>query len=190
VAFTFDAAALRTFTPQVYTTLGAACERLLPRDQDPGAIDLGVPAYIDQALTSPELAQIRTLLQRALPDLDEKARQRHGGKGFHEIATDDQDALLSELQQGKDHAFDMLLTLTLEGAFGDPKYGGNVGKRGFAMIGFTPDPPMKKASPSPSSSAAPHEHAAAGSASAPASASASARAPASASASTHTHDPK
>jgi gluconate 2-dehydrogenase gamma chain len=134
------------------TTLGAVCERLLPRDQDPGALDLGVPAYIDQALAAPEVAHIRDLLKRVLPALDQKARARHGGKAFHELAAAEQDAILTEMQQSGDRAFDVLMTLTLEGAFSDPRYGGNVGKKGFAMIGFTPDPPIKKLVPSPSPS--------------------------------------
>jgi gluconate 2-dehydrogenase gamma chain len=127
------------------TTLGAVCERLLPRDQDPGAIDLGVPAYIDQALAAPEVAHIRNfLLKRALPAIDQKAKERHSGKAFHELGAYAQDAILTEMQQSGDRAFDVLMTLTLEGAFSDPKYGGNVGSKGFAMIGFTPGPPMKK----------------------------------------------
>src|SRR5689334_6843968 len=58
-----DAAAppLQSFTPDELRTLSAACERLLPRDQDPGALDLGVPGYIDRALAAKDLAVWREL---------------------------------------------------------------------------------------------------------------------------------
>src|SRR5689334_7683601 len=59
-----------TFTPPELATVAAVCERLLPRDADPGAIDLGVPGYIDRMLASPDLASIRKLIVRTLPLLD------------------------------------------------------------------------------------------------------------------------
>jgi len=36
------------------------------------------------------------------------------------------------------------MALTFEGAFGDPKYGGNRDKKGYAMVGSEPGPPMQK----------------------------------------------
>lgn len=142
VAASPDAAAgLVTFAPAQFATLRAACERLLPRDEDPGALDLGVPEYIDRAMAEPELARWRDLLTKLLPVLDRQAKKRFGGKLFHEAAPDEQDLLLAAWQRGatgERHFFDALLSFTFEGAFGDPKHGGNRGGRGFAMIGFTP----------------------------------------------------
>jgi len=137
----------RTFTAASFATLSAVCERLLPRDEDPGAIDLGVPTYIDGMLASPELASVRELLLRVLPVLDRESAKRYGGKTFPQATPAEQDVIIDSWQHGRDgsqHFFDVILSLTLEGAFGDPKYGGNVGGRGFAMIGFTPDAPLKK----------------------------------------------
>ncbi len=142
------APALQTFTAATFATLSAVCERLLPRDEDPGAIALGVPGYIDQALVSPDLVSSREMLLRVMPILDKESRKRFGGKAFHEAAPAEQDTILSAWQHGRDgsqHFFDVILSLTLEGAFGDPKHGGNLGGRGFAMIGFTPDVPFSKA---------------------------------------------
>jgi gluconate 2-dehydrogenase gamma chain len=142
------APALQTFTVATFATLSAVCERLLPRDEDPGAIDLGVPGYIDGALASPDLVSSRELLLRVLPILDKESRKRFGGKKFHEAAAAEQDTVIGAWQHGRDgsqHFFDVILSLTLEGAFGDPKHGGNLGGRGFAMIGFTPDLPLSKA---------------------------------------------
>ena len=71
-------------------------------------------------------------------------------RAFHEASTEDQDSLLESWQHshgGSQHFFDVVLALTLEGAFGDPKYGGNAGGRGFDMIGYTPGPPLMKMAP-------------------------------------------
>jgi gluconate 2-dehydrogenase gamma chain len=140
----------KTFTAASFATLSAVCERLLPRDQDPGAIDLGVPRYIDGAVASSELTSVREMLLKVMPLLDKDAGKRFGGKAFHEAATDEQDTVLDAWRHGKEgsqHFFDVILSLTMEGAFGDPKYGGNVGGKGFDMIGFRPDPPLKKTTP-------------------------------------------
>src|SRR5258708_31102 len=48
-------AKLKTFTAEQFMTVGAACERILPADEDPGANDLGVPFYIDSQLADPNL---------------------------------------------------------------------------------------------------------------------------------------
>jgi gluconate 2-dehydrogenase gamma chain len=141
--------ALVTFTAASFATLSAICERLLPRDADPGAIDLGVPVYIDRALATPDLASVREVILRVLPLVDRQARTRFGGKGFDEVTAEQQDEILGLWEKGHDggqHFFPAILSLTMEGAFGDPKYGGNVGGHGFAMIGFTPDPPLHKMS--------------------------------------------
>ncbi|HEV3048730.1 MAG TPA: gluconate 2-dehydrogenase subunit 3 family protein, partial [Longimicrobium sp.] len=49
-----------TFTGLELATMAAACERILPRDEDPGARDAHVPAYIDRMLQTPELKQMKT----------------------------------------------------------------------------------------------------------------------------------
>jgi gluconate 2-dehydrogenase gamma chain len=141
--------ALLTFNAATFATLSAICERILPRDEDPGATDLGVPTYIDHALATPDLASIREVVLRVLPLVDRQARTRFDGKGFHETTPEQQDEILSLWEKGHDggqHFFPAILSLTMEGAFGDPKYGGNVGGRGFDMIGFRPDPPLHKMS--------------------------------------------
>ena len=144
-----DAAApsLVTFSSESYATLSAACERILPRDEDPGAIDLGVPRYIDRMVATPELASVRALLMRVLPLLDRESKKRFGGKAFHEASPPEQDEVLTLWERGHDGPqpfFPVLLSLTLEGAFGDPKYGGNIGGRGYAMVAGTAVPsPMK-----------------------------------------------
>ena len=136
--------ALRYLTPQQFLTAGAAAERLLPRDADPGALDLGVPEYIDRALANDELDSWLQPFLRGLEVIDQDAMQRHK-KVFIHLAAAQQDEILKAWQTGEPgerHFFEMLLSLTFEGAFGDPTYGGNKEGKGFAMVGFYPPHPM------------------------------------------------
>ncbi|MHB8416491.1 MAG: gluconate 2-dehydrogenase subunit 3 family protein [Myxococcales bacterium] len=130
----------QTFTDAEYETMSAAVERILPRDQDPGAIDLGVPVYIDRMLTSPELHEMHDVVLGGLTALERRAEVSHHQR-FAALDPKDQDALLAEFRNapdgsGKQHFFEALFTLTLEGAFGDPSYGGNKDRKGWALVGF------------------------------------------------------
>ncbi len=135
--------ALKTFTPEQFETVCAACERILPRDEDPGANDLGVPFYVDAQLADPDLDEWKRPFMGGLAVLDRQARKQFGTP-FHLASPDDQDRLLAKWQRGKSgetRFFTLLMNLTLEGAFGDPSHGGNKGGAGFAMAGFTPGAP-------------------------------------------------
>ncbi len=130
----------QTFTDAEYETMSAAVERILPRDQDPGAIDLGVPVYIDRMLTSPELREMHDVVLGGLAALQRRAEVSYQ-KRFAALAPAEQDKLLEELRNapdgsGKQRFFDALFTLTMEGALGDPSYGGNKDRQGWALVGF------------------------------------------------------
>jgi gluconate 2-dehydrogenase gamma chain len=133
------------FTPAEYLTVCAAAERILPGDADPGAVDLGVPRYIDRALAVDDYAEWRVPFRDGLAALDFQATKRHQ-KRFDDARPAEQDAILTEWQTRGTPAerefFRMLLHLTLEGAFGDPSHGGNTDGRGWALVGFHPGPPM------------------------------------------------
>src|SRR5215470_5540886 len=133
---------LAALTEAEYATTTAACDRILPRDEDPGAVDLGVPEYIDHALAT-ELARLRDRFTAGLRALDAAAQQRAGAR-FCDATAAVRDHILDDWQDGTREQADfvrMLMNLTLEGAFGDPSYGGNRGGRGWALIGFAPCEP-------------------------------------------------
>jgi gluconate 2-dehydrogenase gamma chain len=124
-------------------TTAAACERMLPRDQDPGAIDLGVPHYVDRALAFDDHAHWGERFRAGLRALDDDALRRTG-KRFHRGRATEQDDILDEWQDGTPDQVTfvrILMALTLEGAFGDPAYGGNREGRGWRLIGFEPCEP-------------------------------------------------
>lgn len=135
-----------TFTNPEFALLTAACDRILPRDQDPGAVDANVPQYIDKMLQDPDLSQMRRDFVEGLNALGARADALHQ-KPFPELSPQEQDALLTLFKNGPDgtgepHFYELLVTLTLEGFLGDPSYGGNKDKAGWALVGFDPMPPL------------------------------------------------
>ena len=132
------------FTEAEYATVAAACERILPRDEDPGAIDLGVPVYVDRALAHDDYLHWADRFRKGVQALDAEAQSR-AGKAFHDLAADAQDDIVEDWESGsaeQQEFFRMLMHLTLEGAFGDPSHGGNKDGLGWRLIGFAPGPPM------------------------------------------------
>lgn len=139
----------RALSPLERATLDAACVRLIPSDADAGAREAGVIDYIESQVTRGPLARHGKLLRRGARFLQSAARRQHG-EHFARLPPAAQDALLSALQAGRlagatgAAAFDLLLTLALEGYLGDPIYGGNRNRAGWAAIGFAPPAPSPR----------------------------------------------
>jgi gluconate 2-dehydrogenase gamma chain len=121
--------------------LAAACDRIFPADQDPGAVQLGVVDYIDRRLgrTGRRVQQTRHKFRVGLGLLEDWAKKQHG-KSFLELDADTQDIALASLAaEGGDNGYGFvhqLVLLTMEGLFADPVYGGNREKGGWKIIGF------------------------------------------------------
>ncbi len=130
----------QSFTAEEYATVCAATERILPRDEDPGAIDAGVPEYIDRMLGDPELHEMRDVFKGGVAALGTLARARFKRR-FAELAPEQQDQLLALFRDApegspKGKFFETLMVLTMEGFLGDPSYGGNRDRVGWALVGF------------------------------------------------------
>ncbi|MDP9008392.1 MAG: gluconate 2-dehydrogenase subunit 3 family protein [Pseudomonadota bacterium] len=144
----------------------AACERLIPADElGAGALDAGVPNYLDKQLagawgagerlyrsgpwqagtpsqgyqlpfTPAEL--FHTSLRAIIRDLDAQ------NSPFNGMSAENQDVYLKSLESGAHDLdgvpsavfFDALLKMTVEGFFSDPVYGGNRNMVAWRMIGF------------------------------------------------------
>jgi gluconate 2-dehydrogenase gamma chain len=135
--------ALKTFSAEQFLTVCAAAERILPKDEEPGANDLGVPFYMDNQLADPDLDDWKKPFLGGLAVLNRQASKLYGTP-FHLSAPEEQDQLLARWQAGKSgesRFFQILMNLTLEGAFGDPSHGGNKDGAGFVMVGFAPGIP-------------------------------------------------
>jgi len=154
------------FNAQEAAFIEAAVSRLIPNDElGPGALEAGVPNYIDKQLggawgagerlyrsgpwregtpsqgyqlpfTPAEL--FRNALRAIADDMNSN------GRDFAKLDGDAQDQYLKSLEQGKSDLggvpskvfFESLLAMTLEGYFSDPVYGGNRDMASWRMIGF------------------------------------------------------
>ncbi len=130
----------QTFTDAEFEVMSAVVERIIPKDQDPGAIEAGVPEYLDRMLVSPELHESKEILQGGFTALEKRAETAFK-KRFPELEPAQQDQLLDEFRKQPESSsrhvfFDLLVVMTLEGFLGDPAYGGNKDRAGWTLVGF------------------------------------------------------
>ena len=134
---------LQSLTTAQAATLEAVLERLIPSDANgPGAKEAMVLRYVDRALAG-EQAAYKDAYVSGLAALDAYAGSTHGG-AFASLPPDAQDAVLSEMEAGKatgftpdaKSIFEMFRTHCLQGMFGDPAHGGNVGFVGWDLVRF------------------------------------------------------
>lgn len=130
----------RTFTDAEWAVLVAVVDRLLPKDADPGGVELGVPEYIDRMLQTETMAQMKTNFVPGVSALDRRAT-RMFQKGFAACTPAQQDELLtifkdSPEKSGEARWYEMAIVLALEGYLGDPAYGGNKDGQGWKTVGF------------------------------------------------------
>ncbi|HEU4621456.1 MAG TPA: gluconate 2-dehydrogenase subunit 3 family protein [Burkholderiaceae bacterium] len=155
------------FKPAEARFVESAVARLIPSDAvGPGAIEAGVPHYIDAQLAGAWGAGERLykqgpwhsgaptqgyqlpytpaeLFRNGLRAIDDDLRRTRNTR-FDALSPSAQDAYLTALQRGEVELgglpsnvfFESLLELTVEGFFGDPMYGGNRDMVSWRMIGF------------------------------------------------------
>ena len=114
----------RYFNGEEWVFLLAACERLIPADKNgPGALELGVPEFIDREMEGPfghaatwymqgpfasalpELGYQSSLTPRAvyrygIAAVDAHCRRIFGNKSFSELPATEQDSVLTDLEKG------------------------------------------------------------------------------------------
>ena len=125
--------------------LAVLCEQIFPKDEFPGAIELGVPDFIERCLRGGHVDW--TGIYRAGFRSTEASSRSVYCRGFLEISFDEQTRLLERMQPGdlpradwpsvsaRDF-FRMARDHTLQGAYSHPKYGGNREKAAWDMIGY------------------------------------------------------
>jgi len=132
-------------------TLAAACDRLIPVDDDPGASQAGVVAFIDRQLATREKRELG-YWQAGIRGLEATAKRRHGTL-FADLPEDAQVAVLREIERGGGEApdwagvdsrafFQRLRSYTMMGFYGDPRHGGNKDRASWRMLGVA-DPPIR-----------------------------------------------
>ena len=135
-------AALETLTAGEGATLKAIVARLIPTDGNgPGATEARAAEYIDRALGG-TLASSREAYRTGLAALDAYS-QASRKASFAQLPGAERDAVLREVETdtaagfaGSAIFFNLLLTHTIQGTFGDPYYGGNANFVGWDLIGY------------------------------------------------------
>jgi hypothetical protein len=110
-----------------FATITALAERILPRTDTPGALDVGVPAFIDLMYGEYFSADEKQRLVGALAAFDAAATSAHG-KGFAQLTGEQQDAqLLAAAESSSDRPhFVRIRELTIVGYFTSEVVGRNV----------------------------------------------------------------
>ncbi|HJZ36246.1 MAG TPA: gluconate 2-dehydrogenase subunit 3 family protein [Solirubrobacterales bacterium] len=128
-------------------TLEGLLAQLLPKDSlGPGAVEAGVPDYIDRALAG----SYKMLLPayKSFLSTIEKAAEATGGSSFAVMPQDAQIKLIEAVESGKtpgvtaaakteaEGFLQLVLEHMREGMFGDPMYGGNRDLAGWSLLGY------------------------------------------------------
>lgn len=156
--------ALMNFTKAEFAVVEDASERIFPKDdKGPGAVDLGVPFYIDHQLAGSygfnardymeppffhgEAEQgyqgrlkRREIFKIGIRELQNYSHQQYD-KEFTKLSEDEQIQVLQDFEEDKvklatistSGFFDLLRSMTLEGLYSDPLYGGNINMDGWRM---------------------------------------------------------
>jgi gluconate 2-dehydrogenase gamma chain len=129
------------FTISQAALVGAIAEQIVPSDDYPGAKEAGVVAFIDKILAGPFGTFYKARYQQGLLMIDELSHTRFT-RDFVSLVSDQQASVLKSLESGTGGGsagrefFGLVLQHTIEGYYGDPKHGGNLGGVSWKMIGF------------------------------------------------------
>ncbi len=133
----------RFFTDAEAETIRAICEQIIPADEDPGAIDAGVPNFIDRQLTGP-YRRFQEAYRSGLAGIDETSRAMFGNR-FPSLSWNNQTVVLKVLEAGKPVGqtwqtgsaaafFAMVQDHSLQGFYGSPRHGGNRDYASYRML--------------------------------------------------------
>jgi gluconate 2-dehydrogenase gamma chain len=148
-------ASLKVLNDEEAVTLAAIAERIFPKTDTPGAVEIGAVNYIDIALAG-DYAALAPLYRQGLRAVQRYSRTKFG-KRFFELADDDMDAVLRDFEAGNADTFkpaaeffETVRYHVLEGVFCEPQYGGNKNMAGWRLVNFPgqqfgyPDPYINK----------------------------------------------
>jgi gluconate 2-dehydrogenase subunit 3-like protein len=116
-------------------------DRIFPRTETPGAVEIGAINYIDVALAG-DYAPLAPLYRQGIRAVNRYTRAKFG-RTFHSLADELKDAVLVAFESGsiaefKNAAefFETVRCHVLEGIFCEPQYGGNKDMAGWRLVGF------------------------------------------------------
>ena len=130
----------RFFTTDEAATVDAICEQLIPADGDPGGRQARVVNYIDIQLTRP-FKRYQKAYRQGIAAVEAASRAKFS-KRFIALTPDQQGEVLAGIEESSRVFFDLVLTHTRQGFYGDPRHGGNRDRASWKMLGL-PFPPVR-----------------------------------------------
>jgi gluconate 2-dehydrogenase gamma chain len=135
----------RFFTETEARLVAVLCDLIIPADEDPGAVEVGVVNYLDRQLAT-RLRRHQKTYRIGLAGVDAASRALFG-RALIELNSTEQNLLLKDLESGKvkDPAwgdvssrtfFNLIRDQTLQGYYGSPRHGGNRGYASYKMLGL------------------------------------------------------
>ena len=122
-------------------TLAAVAERIFPKTDTPGAVEIGAVNYIEIALAG-DYAAALPLYRAGLRALNRHAKAKFAGR-FLALDGEQQDAVLKDFESGSvsgfkkaGEFFEAVKYHVFEGLFCEPHYGGNKDMAGWRLVGF------------------------------------------------------
>ena len=110
----------RFLSASQFATVSAVAERILPRTDTPGALDVGVPTFVDLMFGEYLSAEEKQRLSAGLAGIDAASMKAHK-RGFARLASAQQDALLQaasdKAQNDPKTFFYQIKELTIVGYF-------------------------------------------------------------------------
>lgn len=139
----------RFLTVDEARTLSAACDQIIPADEDPGAAWAGVVNYIDRQLCG-HLRDLRERYRLGIAAMNKSSRLLYGSD-FALLPETKQVELLTAMEAGQaprdawqkissTEFFSMLVDHTMQGFYGDPRHGGNRERASWKMVGLSYPP--------------------------------------------------
>jgi len=124
-------------------TLEAICDRIIPADQDPGAAWAGAVTFIDRQLLGP-YRRFRKTYQWGLAGTNTTSLATFG-KAFLALTLEQRDKVLQTMDKGQARGecwkqvsaksfFDLVVSHTMQGFYGDPRHGGNRDRASWKML--------------------------------------------------------
>lgn len=132
-------------------TLRGLVDRLMPADEEPGALAAGAAEYVANEWRSYFFERTRVAALEGLDLVDDLAR-RELGRSFAEASDEEKDQLIGSIQRGDvdvhgangARVIEFFLSMTLEGFLSHPVYGGNRGEVGWRLLGIHPCGPQPR----------------------------------------------
>jgi hypothetical protein len=136
---------LASFSPQEKEDLGNLCEQIFPKDEFPGAKELGAVLFLENILSQAH-PEWWSVYHAGLASTG-KSAQRIYKRGFSQSSFEEQTTLLKQMERGDlpiedwpegqpSEFFNLIRDHTLQAMYSHPKYGGNKDKAAWKMIGY------------------------------------------------------